>query len=113
VSGSSYTGRPGILIDQMSEPWSSCSGFRDYPGHAVEGVPFGPDAWQPGGWHFDSVVDEVTDYVTSLVEGRMPAIDSWDTAYALRVIEATYASVRSGEPVRVDSIEGVGATSQA
>jgi UDP-N-acetyl-2-amino-2-deoxyglucuronate dehydrogenase len=92
----------GILLDQMSEPVVKLfRGDHDFRGQAVEGVPFGPDAWHPGGWHWTSVVAEVTDYVTSLVDGRAPLINSWDTAYAIRVVDAAYASIRTGAPVRL------------
>lgn len=89
----------GILIDQMSDPVVKLfQGAHDYRGTAVD-VAFRPDAWHPGGWHFESVLTEVTDFITSLVEGRPTLIDSRDTVYALRVVEAAYQSIRSGEAV--------------
>jgi UDP-N-acetyl-2-amino-2-deoxyglucuronate dehydrogenase len=92
----------GILVDQMSDPVVKIfRGDRDFNGEAVQGVPFGPDAWHPGGWHFESVVSEVTDYVQSLVENRPPLIDSNDCVYAMRIIEASYASIASGEAVNL------------
>ena len=92
----------GILVDQMADPVVKLfRGHQDFAGEAVAGVPFGPDAWHPGGWHWESVIAEVTDYVKSLVEGRPPLIDAWDCAYAIRVIEAAYRSAASGESVRV------------
>ncbi|MFI7613506.1 Gfo/Idh/MocA family protein [Nonomuraea terrae] len=90
----------GILVDQMADPVVKLfRGQHDFQGEAVEGVPFGPDAWHPGGWHYESVLTEVTDYVRSLVEGRPPLIDSGDTVYAMRVVEAAYESIKSGRPV--------------
>ncbi|MHB8892008.1 MAG: Gfo/Idh/MocA family protein [Candidatus Limnocylindrales bacterium] len=90
----------GILVDQMADPVVKVfRGDQDFLGEAVEGVPFGPDAWHPGGWHWESVIAEVTDYVTSLVEGRCPLIDSRDTAYAIKVVDAAYASIRTGAPI--------------
>jgi predicted dehydrogenase len=95
-----YGTRGGILIDQMSDPVVKLfRGHHDFAGQAVAGVPFGPDAWHPGGWHFESVLTEVKDYVTALVEGRSPLIDSRDTVYAMRIVEAAYESIRSGEKV--------------
>ncbi len=92
----------GILVDQMADPVVKLfRGDLDFRGEAIEGVPFGPDAWHPGGWHWESVIAEVTDYVTSLVEGRRPLIDSWDTAYAIKVVDAAYASIRTGAPITV------------
>lgn len=90
----------GILVDQMSDPVVKLfRGDQDFAGEAVAGVPFGPDAWHPGGWHFESVLSEVTDYVASLVDGREPLIDSRDAVYAVKVVEAAYESIRSGEAV--------------
>ena len=90
----------GILVDQMADPVVKVfRGDQDFLGEAGEGVPFGPDAWHPGGWHWESVIAEVTDYVTSLVEGRRPLIDSRDTAYAIKVVDAAYASIRTGAPI--------------
>jgi predicted dehydrogenase len=87
----------GILIDQMSNPVVKLfQGTHDYEGVAIE-LPYGPDAWHPGGWHFESVRVEVKDFITSLIEGRAPLIDSRDTVYALRIVEAAYRSIRSYE----------------
>lgn len=96
----------GILIDQMSDPVVKFfRGHQDFVGQAIAGVPFGPDAWHPGGWHFESVLTEVKDYITSLVEHREPLIDARDTVYAVRVIEAAYQSIRSGEEVSLADVE--------
>ncbi len=92
----------GILVDQMADPVVKVfRGDHDFAGEAIAGVPFGPDAWHPGGWHWESVIAEVTDFVTSLVDGRKPLIDPWDCAYAIKVIEAAYRSVASGASVRI------------
>ncbi|MGW4407374.1 Gfo/Idh/MocA family protein [Nonomuraea sp. NPDC004702] len=97
-----YGTEGGILVDQMSAPVVKIfRGQHDYQGEAVAGVPFGPDAWHPGGWHYESVITEVTDYVRALVEGRPPLIDSGDTVYAMRVVEAAYESIQSGKTVTV------------
>jgi predicted dehydrogenase len=77
-------------------------GDRDFAGEPVAEVPFGPDAWHPGGWHWESVIAEVTDFVRSLIEGRGPLIDAWDAAYAIKVVDAAYESVRTGSAVRLD-----------
>jgi predicted dehydrogenase len=111
-----YGTKGGLLIDQMSDPVVKLfRGRDDFAGQAVDGVPFGPDAWHPGGWHFESVLTEVKDYIGALVEGRDPLIDSRDTVYALRVVAAAYESIRSGEQVislaDVDRAQIDGATS--
>lgn len=95
----------GIVLDQMSDPVVKLyQGAHDYAGKAIDSVPFGPDAWQPGGWHFESVLTEVTDYVTALLEHRKPLIDSQDTVYALRIVDAAYQSIRSGEQVSLADV---------
>jgi UDP-N-acetyl-2-amino-2-deoxyglucuronate dehydrogenase len=94
----------GIIVDQMADPVVKLfRGHQDFQGEPVAGVPFGPDGWHPGGWHYESVIAEVTDYVRSLVEGRAPLIDSNDCAYAIRVVDAAYRSIASGGPVVVGS----------
>jgi myo-inositol 2-dehydrogenase/D-chiro-inositol 1-dehydrogenase len=101
-----YGTEGGILVDQMSEPVVKLfRGHHDFSGEAVGGVPFGPDAWHPGGWHYESVIAEVTDYVRSLVEGRAPLIESGDCVYAMRIVAAAYESIQSGKPVAI-SAEG-------
>lgn len=91
-----------IIVDQMADPVVKVfRGDQDFLGEAVAGVPFGPDGWHAGGWHFDSVVTEIGDYIRSLAEGRTPLINSWDCAYAIKVVEASYRSIASGMPVAV------------
>jgi predicted dehydrogenase len=89
----------GILIDQTSDPVVKLfKGPHDYSGRAID-VQFGPDAWHPGGWHFESVLSEVKDFIMSLLEKRAPLIDSRDPVYAVRIVEAVYESIRTGESV--------------
>jgi len=79
----------GILVDQIAEPVVRLfRGDHDYRGEDMSGVSFGPDGWHPGGWHYESVILEVKDFVLSLIEGRPPLIDSRDCAYAIKVVEA-------------------------
>ncbi len=97
-----YGTKGGILVDQMSDPVVKVfRGSHDFTAQAAE-VPFGPDAWHPGGWHYESVFAEVTDFVQSLVAGREPLIDSRDAVYALRVVEAAYESISSGGSVTIE-----------
>lgn len=95
----------GIVLDQMSDPVVKLyQGDHDFSGTVVDSVPFGPDAWRPGGWHFESVLTEVTDYVTALLAGHPPLIDSRDTVYALRIVDAAYESIRSGAQVSLADV---------
>lgn len=98
-----YGTKGGILVDQMCNPVVKLfQGDHDYLGTVID-VPFGPDAWHPGGWHFESVLTEVTDYVDSLVEGRPPLIDSRHCVYAIEVVEAAYRSIRTGATVHLEN----------
>lgn len=97
-----YGTEGGIIVDQMADPVVKLfRGHLDFTGTAVEGVPFGPDGWHPGGWHYESVIDEVADFVRACVENRAPMIDPYDCAYAIGVIEAAYESIRAKVSVRV------------
>ncbi len=94
----------GIIVDQMADPVVKLfRGHLDFPGTAVEGVLPGPDGWHPGGWHYESVLEEVADFVGAIVEERAPMIDPYDCAYAIGVVEAAYESirVRTSVPVRL------------
>ena len=90
----------GIIVDQMADPVVKLfRGHLDFTGSAVEGVAYGPDGWHPGGWHYESVLAEVSDFVHAIVDDRPPLIDPTDCAYAIRVIEAVYESARTGDEV--------------
>jgi predicted dehydrogenase len=104
-----YGTHGGIMVDQMADPVVKLyRGDQDFTGEAVAGVPFGPDGWHPGGWHYESVIAEVTDYVRSLVEGRAPLIDPTDCAHAIQVVEAAYRSIASNGPVILAAATGAG-----
>lgn len=73
-------------------------------GPGRRGRPVRPGRVAPGRLAFESVRTEVKDYVTSVVEGRSPLIDSRDTVYAMRIVEAAYVeaayeAIRSDEKV--------------
>jgi UDP-N-acetyl-2-amino-2-deoxyglucuronate dehydrogenase len=97
-----YGTEGGIIVDQMADPVVKLfRGHRDFAGTAIEGVPPGPDGWHPGGWHYESVLEEVSDFVRAIVQGRAPMIDPYDCAYAIGVVEAAYESIRVKAPVPV------------
>jgi predicted dehydrogenase len=48
------------------------------------------------GWHFFSIVEEVKDFISTVVENRPPTVDPLDCCYALKVIEKAYESARNG-----------------
>jgi predicted dehydrogenase len=97
-----YGTEGGIIIDQMANPVVKVfRGYLDFAGWAVDEVPFGPDGWHPGGWHYESVLEEVADFVGSILENRPPTINSNDCAYSIGVVEAAYRSLRARAPVEV------------
>ena len=99
-----YGTKGGILMDQAGVPVVKLfRGDHDFTGQALDVAP-GLDAWHPGGWHYESVLAEVTDYVDSLAEGREPLIDSRDAVYAIRIVDAAYESIRGGEPVGLEGV---------
>ena len=95
-----YGTHGSIIVDQMADPVVRVfRGHQDFGGQTLQGVPFGPDGWHPGGWHYESVITEVTDYIESLLEGRPPLIENDDAAYAIQVVEAAYRSITEGVPI--------------
>ncbi len=95
-----YGTKGAIFMDQAADPVVKVfRGDHDFAGEAIASVPSALDAWHPGGWHFESVLVEVGDFVDSLIERRPPLIDSRDTVYAIGIVEAAYRSIRSGESV--------------
>lgn len=54
-------------------------------------------------------VAQVADFVTSLREGRDPAITGEDGLAALRIVLACYTSAREGRTVRLDELKPAGA----
>jgi predicted dehydrogenase len=98
-----YGTKGGIIVDQMASPVVKMfTGHYDFYGKESEGVPFGPDGWNPGGWHYESVVDEVVDFIDSILENRPPTINPRDCAYAIKVIEKAYESINTDDFVKVN-----------
>ena len=104
-----YGTRGSIIVDQLADPVVRIfRGHQDFIGQTPR-VPYAPDGWRPGGWHYESVISEVTDYVKSLVEGRPPLIDNNDAVYAIQVVEAAYRSIVEGGPVALSGQVPAGA----
>jgi predicted dehydrogenase len=81
-----------LIVDQLANPTVKFYAEPvDYEGSPVEGPEYDPMAW-----HFLSIVEEVKDFVQSLVEGRRPIVDPFDCCYAVKVIEKAYESVQKG-----------------
>lgn len=80
-----------LIVDQLNNPPARLYAEpTDFEGSPVEGPQY-----DPMGWHFFSIVEEVKDFVRSLAEGRPPAVDPLDCCYAIHVIEKAYESVRN------------------
>ncbi len=90
-----YGTKGGMVIDQLADPVARYYlGSNDYDGVILEGVPF-----DPLGWKFTSMVAEVRDFVSAVLEDRPPRVDPADALYALRAVEAVAKSIETGQPV--------------
>jgi UDP-N-acetyl-2-amino-2-deoxyglucuronate dehydrogenase len=90
-----YGTKGGLIIDQLTDPVARYYlGSNDYEGVILEGVPF-----DPLGWKFASMVAEVRDFVTAVIEDRPPRVDPADALYALKAVEAVEKSVATGQRV--------------
>lgn len=98
-----YGTKGGVIVDQMADPVVKVfHGHKDFQGKGVDEVPFGPSGWQSAGWHYESVVAEVADFVNSIVENRPVTINPFDCAYAIKVIGKAYESMEQGKPIPID-----------
>ncbi len=87
-----YGEHGSLIVDQMVDPpVKFYSEPTDFDGSPVEGPQY-----DPVGWHYFSIVEEVKDFVSAVWEGRQPNVDPLDCCYAVRVIEKAYESARSG-----------------
>ncbi len=87
-----YGSSGSLIIDQLVNPPVKFYGEPvDFDGTVIEG----PD-YDPMGWHYFSIVEEVKDFVRTIVENRPPTVDPLDCCYAIKVIEKAYESVING-----------------
>ena len=81
-----------LIVDQLANPPVKFYAEPvDFDGSPVEGPEY-----DPMGWHYFSIVEEVKDFVHTVVENRPPTVDPLDCCYAVRVIEKAYESARNG-----------------
>ena len=93
-----YGDKGGLIIDQIANPVAKYYlGSDDFEGVTLEGVPF-----DPLGWKFVSMIDEVRDFVAAVADDRPPLIDTLDALYSLRAVEAVLKSIQAGAPVLVE-----------
>lgn len=87
-----YGTKGSLIVDQLvNPPVKFYAEPVDFDGSPVEGPEY-----DPMGWHYFSIVEEVKDFVQSLFEGRSPEVDPLDCCYAVKVIEKAYQSVSNG-----------------
>ncbi len=90
-----YGSQGGMIIDQLSNPVVKYYlGSNDIDGTVVEDVPF-----DPLGWKFNSMVAEIRDFVTAVIENRSPRVDPQDALYAVKAVEAVDRSIRTNQMV--------------
>lgn len=90
-------GEKGVLIgDQLSNPpLKVYSGPMDEEGEAIADVEY-----DPMGWKVRSIIDEVKDFVSAVLENREPLVNPYDGAYAVKMAEEAYRRLR-----RLDRVE--------
>ncbi len=87
-----YGTNGSLVIDQLVNPPVKFYGEPvDFDGTGIEGPEY-----DPMGWHYFSIVEEVKDFVRTVVEDRPPTVDPLDCCYAVKVIEKAYESVKKG-----------------
>jgi UDP-N-acetyl-2-amino-2-deoxyglucuronate dehydrogenase len=87
-----YGTRGSLIVDQLvNPPVRYYAEPTDFDGTPVEGAEY-----DPMGWHYFSIVEEVKDFVRTVSEKRPPTVDVMDCCYAIRVIEKAYESARNG-----------------
>ncbi len=81
-----------LIVDQLvNPPVRLYTEPVDFDGTQVEGLEY-----DPMGWHYFSIVEEVKDFVRTVVENRPPTVDPLDCCYVVKVIEKAYNSARNG-----------------
>lgn len=92
-----YGSKGGLIIDQLANPVVKYYlGSNDIDGTVVDDVPF-----DPLGWKFNSMVAEVADFVSAVLEDRPPLVDPADAVYAVQAVEAVFRSIQLKEPVEL------------
>ncbi len=95
-----YGSKGGMIIDQLADPVVRYYfGSGDIEGAIVADVPFDPMAWK-----FNSMLAEVKDFVSAILEDRPPLVDPEDTLFAVRAVEAADRSVQSKQPVSLETV---------
>lgn len=94
-----YGSEGSIIVDQlMNPPALHYRHKNDITGVPLGGVEYAPDRVEhdPTGWKFKSIAAGVGAFAKAVADGTPPPVDPLDGAYAIRVVEAAYASVAAG-----------------
>jgi UDP-N-acetyl-2-amino-2-deoxyglucuronate dehydrogenase len=87
-----YGTNGSLIVDQLvNPPVKFYADPVDFDGTSVEGPEY-----DPMGWQYFSIVEEVKDFVRTVIEDRPPTVDPLDCCYAVKVVEKAYESVRKG-----------------
>jgi predicted dehydrogenase len=93
-----YGSKGGMIIDQLANPVVKYYlGSNDIDGTVVEDVPFDPMAWK-----FNSMIAEIKDFVTAVIEDLPPRVNPADALYALKAAEAVEKSIQTKGPVTLE-----------
>lgn len=90
-----YGTKRALLIDQIADPPAVLyEGVEDYHGTALGDVPY-----DPVGWKYDSIYDEVCDFIQTVHTRGTPKVAPEDAHYGLVLIRNAYESARSGQRI--------------
>jgi UDP-N-acetyl-2-amino-2-deoxyglucuronate dehydrogenase len=90
-----YGSKGGMIIDQLANPVCKYYlGSGDIDGTVIEDVPFDPMAWK-----FNSMIAEIKDFVSAIMNDRLPRVNAEDALYALQAAEAVGRSIEIGKQV--------------
>jgi predicted dehydrogenase len=92
-----YGSKGAIIIDQLSNPVMKVyMGSADMDGRVIEEAEF-----DPLGWKFSSLMAEVKDFVSAVVENRPPRVDPLDAVFCVQCVEAAEESIRTNMRVEL------------
>ena len=84
-----YGTKGSLIIDQLANPPARFyTDPTDFDGTPVENV-----TYDPMGWHFFSIVEEVKDFIRTIIEDKPSRVDPFDCCYAVYLVEKAYESV--------------------
>jgi predicted dehydrogenase len=90
-----YGSKGAIIIDQLSNPVMKVyRDSTDIDGTVVAGVEF-----DPLGWKYASLMAEVKDFMSAIVENRPPKVDPLDAVFCVECVEAAERSITTQQRV--------------